>query len=109
MNRQRMKRLAFSCRLFGRAHRLDPAEQGVVFLAGADRDSQLVRQWGSVEMTNENPLSLQAIVHLLALAVRNFRQEEICVTGDDLPAERFELARHSRAFAANMFPGHGGV
>src|SRR5690242_20122573 len=77
--RQRIMLNLVSRRFLGGAHGLDAAEQGVVFLAGADRDSQFVGQWGFVEMADEDALAFQAVVHGLAFAVGDFREEEIRV------------------------------
>ena len=67
-----VRRLGFSRSLvpLGREQPLDPREQRVVLVALADRDADLVGEARRVEISDEDPLLLQAEVQVAALAAR---------------------------------------
>src|SRR5687767_5292959 len=74
-------------RLLRRRQGLDPCEQGVVLLALADGDADLVAQAGLVPVADENSLLLQAKVYVAAAAIRRAGEDEVGLALGHRPAE----------------------
>src|SRR5687768_17298971 len=70
-------------RLFGQREVAHAAEEGVVFLTGADGDADFVGQAGLVEVADEDALGLEAEVGVAAAAVGDAGEDEVGFAGQD--------------------------
>src|SRR5688572_8785923 len=93
-----------SGRLLADGERLDPRQQGVVLLALADGDADLIGQAGLVPVADQDPLLLEPQVHVPAAPVGGRRQDEVRLALGHAPAHLRQLRREALPLGLDELP-----